>query len=269
MTRVIALPPPVVPLLDDLVDGLRSLSPAVVGAWVFGSVALGAWDERTSDIDVIVLTDGPLNHCHVGQIAALHGRLSRDHVLGPRLEVQYLTTAALRGEAVEPYPIQAEGRFAAAGQGDLNATTRWVLREHGITLLGPPVGDLPIAVTWDDVLAAMRYNLADYWPPYATPAALPFLIDDTGIVWTVATLCRILATVEDGVIVDKGAAVAGWLDRVPQRWTRLLGEVRWLQGTAPGQTVYATAMDRAIDVQAFVRWVQGYGLAALDRQAND
>lgn len=267
MTGVPALPESTVPLLEDLVAGLRPLSPAVVGAWVFGSVALGAWDERTSDIDVIVLTGGPLSAEQVAQLAALHGRLFQDHDLAPRLEVQYLSAAAVRGEPVEPYPTHAEGRFQASGRGNLNATTRWVLRERGITLFGPPASDLPVAVTWDHVLAAMRYNLADYWPPYATPAALPFLRDDGPVVWTVATLCRILSTIEDGVIVDKRGAVRAWLGRVPEWWVHLLGEVHRLQVRSVEPMRYATVDDRARDVQSFVLWSQERGMAALQSRS--
>ena len=263
------LPASIAPLLGDLVAGLSPLRPPVAGAWVSGSVSLGEFHDRTSDIDVIVVTDGPLSAGEVGQVAELHARLGQDHPLARRLEVQYLTLEALGGEPASPYPIADHGQFQPAGRGDLNATTRWLLREHGITLFGPPAADLPIVVSWDDVLGMMRYNLAVYWAGSVRPAALPVLADDMEVVWTVATLCRILTTVEDGTIVDKGAAVRSWSDRAPQRWSRLLGEVRRLQERTPGPGRYATAEQRARDVQAFVIWARGRGLAVLDRRASD
>ena len=260
-------PDVIVPLLRDLADGLRSLSPPVLGAWVTGSVSLGAFDDRASDIDVIVVTDGDLSTDQVDRVAALHSRLERDHILARRLEVQYLPTEALRGEPARPYPVADHGQFVAAGRGDLNATLRWLFREHGITLFGPPAGELPIVVSWDDVLAAMRYNLTIYWDWSATGTPSPALTDDEEVFYAVATLCRILSTVEDGRIVSKGAAVEAWSDRVSDRWLQLLGEARRLQGGPAEPGGYANVDERAREVQVFVGWARQRGLAGLDRRS--
>ncbi len=259
------LPESVKPLLADLVSGLRRVLPEITGAWVYGSIALGAFDERTSDIDLVVVSSERLTDDRIDQLVILHGDLPRRHVLAPRLEAQYLTLDELR-EAVPTigYPVYHEGRFERAGRGDLNATTRWVLRQHGITLLGPPAAELPLDVSWDDVRAAMRYNLTGYWPGYATDQALPTLLADVLVVWTVATLCRILSAVADDEIVSKPAAVVEWLARVPDRWSRLLREVQRIQGTVDLPPGYASPLDRAGDVQGFVVWAREYGLALLN-----
>lgn len=252
MTGPAVLPAAIVPLLRDLADGLRSVSPPVQGVWVTGSVSLGAFDDRRSDIDVIVVTDAELSGEHIGQVAALHGRLERDHALARRLEVQYLPVEVLRGGTVRPYPVADHGLFIPAGRGDLDATLRWLLREHGITLFGPPAGDLPIVVSWDDVLSAMRTNLTVEWDWSATQAPLLVLAEDEEVFYAVATLCRILSTVEDGTIVGKQAAVEAWSLRVPPHWSRLLDEARRLRDGAAGPDPFATTEERARDVRAFV-----------------
>ena len=257
------LPAAIVPLLNDLTDGLRSLSPSVLGAWVTGSVSLGAFDARRSDVDVIVVADRPLSPERVGQVAALHARVERDHALARQLEVQYLPMEALRGGPVQPYPVADHGEFIPAGQGDLDATLRWLLREHGITLFGPPASALPIVVLWDDVLATMRSNLTVEWDWSATRAPLPVLAEDEEVFYAVATLCRILSTVEDGTVVSKQAAVEAWSDRVPPRWSRLLGEARRLRDGLAGAGSYAKAGERAHEVQAFVGWARRRGLHGL------
>ncbi len=260
-------PDVIVPLLRDLADGLRPLCPPVLGAWVTGSVSLGAFDVRRSDIDVIVVTDGDLSTDQVDRIAALHSQLERDHILARRLEVQYLPTEALRDEPARPYPVADHGQFQPVGRGDLDATLRWLLRERGITLFGPTVGELPIVVSWDDVLAAMRSNLTVEWDWSATRAPLPVLAEDEEVFYAVATLCRILSTVEDGRIVSKGAAVEAWSDRVSDSWLQLLGEARRLQGGPAEPGGYANVDERAREVQAFVGWARQRGLAGLDRRS--
>ncbi len=260
------VPESLVPLLTDLVHGLSRVTPDVMGVWVYGSVALGAFDERSSDIDLIVATNARLSDEQVDRLATLHEHLASRYTLGSRLEVQYLTLPVLRGTApAADYPVYREGDLVMTGRGDLNATTRWVLREHGIPLLGPPAADLPLDVTWDEVRSAMRFNLSSYWPAYATSAAALPLREDTPVVWTVVTLCRILSTVIDGVIIAKPAAVEIWAERVPDRWAQLLWEVRLLQGHADGSSSYATPRERSRDVQGFVVWACAAGLAVLDR----
>ena len=259
-------PAVIVPLLRDLADGLRPLSPPVLGGWVTGSVSLGAFDVRRSDIDVIVVTNGDLSADQVDRIATLHSRLERDHILARRLEVQYLPTEALRGEPARPYPVADHGQFQPVGRGDLDATLRWLLRERGITLFGPTVGELPIVVSWDDVLAAMRANLTVEWDWSATEAS-PVLAEDEEVFYAVATLCRILSTVEDGRIVSKGAAVEAWSDRVSDRWSQLLVAVRRLRGGPAEPGGYANVDERAREVQAFVGWARRRGLDGLDRRS--
>ena len=259
------LPESVVPLLTDLLDGMSRVIPEMIGVWVYGSVALGAFDVRTSDIDLIVATDAHLSDDRIDRLSILHEDLAGRHTLGSRLDVQYLMMPELCGTVqANGYPVYREGSFLRSGRGDLNATTRWVLWEHGVSLLGPSPGELRLDVTWNDVRAAMRSNLTEYWPAYAMPAALPPLHEDAPVVWTVATLCRILSTVIDGVIVPKPAAVEIWSERVPDRWSTLLYEVRRMQAHANDLPGYASPLDRARDVQGFVVWACGHGLAVLE-----
>ena len=260
------LPESVAPLLTDLIDGLSGIIPGVIGVWAYGSIALGAFDARRSDIDLIVATDAHLSDDQADRLATLHDVLAGRYILGCRLDVQYLTMPELDGTVqAASYPVYREGSLVRSGRGDLNATTRWVLRKHGVTLLGLPAVDLPLDVAWADVRAAMRSNLTDYWPAYATPAALLPLHEDTPVVWTVATLCRILSTVVDGVINSKPAAVEIWVERAPDRWSTLLCDVRRMQRHANDLPGYASPLDRAREVQRFVVWACTAGLAALDR----
>jgi hypothetical protein len=102
--------------------------------------------------------------------------------------------------------------------------TRWILREHGITLTGPePRSFMPPVPT--DLLRA------------EAAASLPTLLDDLAtwvdidtLAWgqryAVATACRILYTLDTGEVASKRGALEWALRTVEPRWRRLLGQVR-------------------------------------------
>lgn len=261
MTR--ALPALIVPVLAALTDGVRSIDGSWLGAWVYGSVALGAWDPVASDIDVIVVASGALGQEDIDRLATLHEQLAREQAMAGRLEVQYLTVGHLDRDDSAGYPCWRDSALHRQSRGDLNATTRWVLREHGIALFGPPAAMLPPTVTWDDVLAAMRANLTRYWPAWLSAEGRIALRDDAAVVFAVTTLCRILTTVGRDAIVTKPAALAEWAGRVPAEWEPLLAETRRLLDRSAGEAGYPDADRRAEAVQRFIRWATASGLATL------
>ncbi|HEV2529376.1 MAG TPA: aminoglycoside adenylyltransferase domain-containing protein [Thermomicrobiales bacterium] len=262
-----AVPPDVAALLDDLATGLGGLPMEPVGAYVFGSlVLLDGFDPPTSDIDVVVALPTAPDAAQVNAIRDLHKGLARRHQLARRLDVGYVTLRALRGDGDEaiPRPTFRDALYRPDGGADLNAVTRWVVRERGIRLLGPPPAALGLPVTWDDVLGAMRYNLADYWAPWQSVLALPRLLRQEELVWTVATLCRILVTVRDGEIVTKRAAVDRLRTNAPDQWHPLLESVAAIQRGHTEPLGPLARLGRARTARRFVRWSRQTGLTALD-----
>jgi hypothetical protein len=102
--------------------------------------------------------------------------------------------------------------------------TRWILREHGLTLTGPlPRSFMPVVPA--DLL---RREAA---------ALLPILLGDLvtwididTIAWgqryAVVTVCRILYTLDTGEVASKPAALEWALRTVDPRWRPLLAQVR-------------------------------------------
>ncbi len=102
--------------------------------------------------------------------------------------------------------------------------TRWVLREHGITLTGPaPRLFMPVVPA--DLL---RHEAA---------ASLPTLLDDLAtwinidtLAWgqryAVVTACRILYTLETAEVASKYGALEWALRTLARHWQPLLAQVR-------------------------------------------
>jgi predicted nucleotidyltransferase len=264
VTVPLPLPDALVPVMGDFVAGLRSSSLPVLGAWVFGSVALGAFDPATSDVDITVVINRHLRPGEVAEVAALHAWLAARHTLGARLDAQYLTLPELRGEVSRvPGPLFRDGTFRPAGGGDLNAVTRWLLAHRGLTLLGPEPDALAIPVTWDDVREAMRFNLEVYWAGAGSYRSLPGLLSDEAVRWTVGTLCRIVVTLREDRIVSKAEGVAAVRSSAPGRWGPLLDETARLFGAPVPGARRPSRVRRAWDARAFAGWARREGLALL------
>ncbi len=53
-----SIPPSIQPLIDAYLRALEPLRGHFYGIYIYGSIALGAFEEAVSDIDVIALTQG-------------------------------------------------------------------------------------------------------------------------------------------------------------------------------------------------------------------
>ena len=259
-----SIPPPIQSLITAYFDAIEPLRSHLYGIYIFGSIALGAFEELESDIDLVVLTLEEWTASECTQLKALHARLKRSQQLGKRLEVLYLPLSYLGklNTEIAPYPHFHSEKFYTAGYGDLNYVTWWVLKTKGIRLLGPECSALPFDVTWQDVLETMRDNLDVYWPRHANRPYL-FLLDGW-IVIAVATLCRMLSTIEEASIVTKSMALERWRGRLPARWRSLIDEAWRIRHHLNTPSLYSSRIKRMREVLAFIEYVRERGGKGLE-----
>jgi hypothetical protein len=109
---------------------------------------------------------------------------------------------------------------------------RYILREHGVVLAGPPLSTLIDPVSPDDLRRAV-VELVRGW--YA------LMLDDPEHIerlrfggyqeYTVLTMCRILYTLEVGDVVTKPAAARWALQGPGKPWASLIQEaIDWRNG---------------------------------------
>ena len=255
----VLLPSPIQPLIDAYLHTLEPLRGHFYGVYIYGSIALGAFEEAMSDIDVIVLTQGEWSALELRQLAALHEQLIREQPWGKRLEVLYVPVNDLGkdGREIAPYPCVHDGQFLSAGQVDVNGVTWWVLKHKGICLLGVERDALPFDYTWQQVLDTMRFNLDVY---FAGKLKQPSVYLHTGMVeFSVSNLCRILTTIEDGEIVSKSASLEIWRTRLPERWWKLLDEAWRIRHQSTQPSLYRLPWLRMRETLAFIRYVRERG----------
>jgi hypothetical protein len=223
-----------------------------VGAYLTGSLALGCFDPKTSDVDVLVVTETPVSDQEFDRLKALHERIPPESDgTRPEYEVYYIDRATIRRCQPGQRHMKAEpgyGLFRAEHRRGW-VIERWTVREHGITLAGPEPKDLIELVTVDELrvaaLAELQTRLAN-WETGVWPLSDLGLRGSQG--FEIETACRVLLTAERGVIASKPDALTWARGVLPERWHALLD---FAKRHRKDRTLDFSRVDEVLD---FLRW---------------
>ncbi|HTI14253.1 MAG TPA: hypothetical protein VL461_06745 [Dictyobacter sp.] len=264
-----AIPTSIQPLLDAYLQALTSLRTHFYGIYLSGSIALGAFEDLESDIDIIALTQNEWSSIELHQLKTLHEQLLKSYPFGQRLEIFYIPFRYLgtldtdkKDNVIDPYPTFYDGIFSPAGSGSLNAVTWWIIKHQGIRLLGSERTELPLEVSWTDVLTTMRFNLDVY---YAQKIKRPYTyLSDTAVEFAVSNMCRILTTIEEEGIIAKSESLTRWKARLPARWQILLNEAWRIRHHLAQPPLYQHPIQRMHETLAFIHYGRERGHKSLD-----
>jgi predicted nucleotidyltransferase len=151
-------------VLRDLVASVQDvLNHNFVGAYLQGSFAVGDFDAH-SDCDFIVVTDKELTSDEVAALQRVHERIyNLDIVWAQHLEGSYFPKSVLRHYARSGGPLWYldHGSTSLIRHNHCNTVlVRWVVREKGIVLKGPPpetlVEPIPVEVLRREIMAVIR-----------------------------------------------------------------------------------------------------------------
>jgi hypothetical protein len=145
----------VISQLADRLGGLRWVLDLLVG----GSVATGDYVPGVSDLDLVAVTDGPVNAARLEMLSDLHQELDDVLARGLSLGCAYVDEERL---------LQPEARHPTWTHGSLvhrtlSGVTRAELVRYGFAVLGRPPRSLLPEMTDDDVRDAARAELGGYW----------------------------------------------------------------------------------------------------------
>ncbi|MBN1584612.1 MAG: DUF4111 domain-containing protein [Anaerolineae bacterium] len=239
-------------ILDALVAEIEhTLQDNLVGIYLRGSLATGDVLE-TSDVDILVATERPINDHEFTELKALHSRIaSLPNAYANRIEIAYIDRAALRRfRSGLRHPTLGQGETLAWSEHHNNwILERWTLREFGMALHGPDPKTLIDPIPTEDLVGAVRHRLDD-WVEWANDVDDPdWQLPRSHKAYVVETMCRALYTLTCGTLPGKVQAVAWALETLPEPWLTL---VKCSQVWRTDDTV-----DLAINpqVRQFVLWV--------------
>ncbi|HZG88739.1 MAG TPA: aminoglycoside adenylyltransferase domain-containing protein [Pseudonocardia sp.] len=235
-----ALPPPVARSVTGyrrLAD--RLLPGRVTGLYVVGSVALGAYRPARSDIDLVVVLDGPprpddlgrLRRLHLGSAAATAARSVRRgrSPLRGTCNAVFVHAADLTVPVTRIVPVAAavgERVTPGAAGSDVSPVAWTVLADRGVVVRGPHPGTLGLDPEPHRLRAWNLDNLESYWRPLArhyAADALPLRLRPRwSTAWAVLGPPRLHRTVATGEVVSKEAAGQYALDVLDPRWRPLV-----------------------------------------------
>jgi hypothetical protein len=127
--------------------------------WVAGSLATGDHIPGVSDLDLVALTDGPVDDVRVSTLTGLHQELDAHEAAGADLGCVYVEEARLAPLEAE-HPTWTHGRLVDR---ILSGVTRAELARDGYAALGRPPAEVVPPVTDDDVRRAALAEITGYW----------------------------------------------------------------------------------------------------------
>ena len=207
--------------LSRLLSDVKSvLGKSFIGFYLHGSLACGDFNPHTSDIDFLIVTGGSVPVEILSALKDMHARLFASGLAWTqKLEGAYIPRDELRhhNPANAPVPwLGVDRHFALERLGSDWVIQRWILREKGIVVAGPPLKSMINPVSPDDLREAVGGSLREWWsPPFPSPERFE---SSEYRAYAVLTMCRSLYVLEFGRIASKPEAA---------RWAQsLLGEPR-------------------------------------------
>jgi len=218
-----------------------------VGLYLYGSLSLGDFTPDSSDVDFLIVTRAALPPATQEALAALHARLAVSaQPYARKLEGWYFPLATLRHDdpGARVPTIGADWPFGLGEPGPVWIIERWIVRERGVTVAGPPPEILIDPVSPEMLRGAVRALLRDFWRPQLDG---PEWLRPRGYqAFAILTMCRALHTLADGTVVSKPAAAAWATRHLDPRWAPLIDRaLAWRHDERPADMG---------EMLAFVRW---------------
>jgi Domain of unknown function (DUF4111) len=251
------VPQPVLLVLNEYTSLVNEALPSLLaGLYLHGSLALGAFNPRLSDIDFITITSRRCTPSDIDTLRAVHHTLAQRYPHA-QLEGSYLQwhDVGRFEDTMPPHPYIHDGILHPSGYHDINAITWWILKHRGIAVVGPTPDQLDIHVDWDDLLAKMHHNLNTYWARFTTnPRRMAWLLTDYGIQWAVLGVLRQFYTFREHAITSKEGAGMYGLVHTPRQWHQLIQEAINIRAGASAWPCWLRIV-RAIAARAFLQLI--------------
>jgi len=235
-------------LLQKLLFQIRAiLEEKFVGLYIGGSLSSNSFDPETSDIDCYIVTIGILPKQLIQKIEELHQEFYLSNLaFSSKIEASYVPQEDLLNfnpKATRPY--FNEGYFCFGQYGSNYLIELKVLRENGITLVGPDIKNLIKEISAQNLRLAIQNNLQEYWKNTLKDFS-KFGRSDYQV-FAILTLCRTLYSLETGKIASKKEAARWAIQKLEANWKSLIEQAcAW----KPGQEI-----DKLDETKRFVSYV--------------
>jgi hypothetical protein len=206
----------------------------IVGFYLVGSTALGAYRPGRSDIDFVAVLDGGTSGDLLRRLRALHVVSAASSASVALVRGRSPLSGTLNGvfvdgddlsapvSAIAPVAAHVGTEFERGRAGDLFPVDWKVLAEQGIAVRGPEPGALGLDPEPEQLVAWNLRNLDEYWRPWARRTR--HVRSRWATAWGMLGPPRLHCTIATGDIVSKEAAGEYARDVFGARWHPLLDD---------------------------------------------
>jgi hypothetical protein len=218
--------------VNQMLAALRARIQAILGSqfsgmYLSGSLALGDFDLRRSDIDFLVVTDSAIDTPRFERLQQMHAEFAASgSPWADRIEAIYARASALRDDTPGASPCPQLEKGTPLFRAPLDSGWvfhRLTLRDHSLVIAGPDPRPL-IGTVHPQAIRAAAAEVAGTWKAAAAedPSWLPWLRLREAQAFVVLTLCRLLYSLATGSVASKPGAGEWAQQELAAPWTSLI-----------------------------------------------
>lgn len=220
-----------------------------LGLYLHGSLAMGDFNLKKSDIDFAVVTKQEISEEKLEALKMMHEAIRVSHLdLADRIEGPYIFQEALQkfdpNKAEHPW-LSINGPLKKEKLDSDWLIQLYILREYGITVAGPDIKTLVDPIEPVDLKRAQLAVLHEWWLPQLEDHAK--LQSSEYQSYAILTMCRALYTLRYGSIVSKLKAAEWAQGALGEPWA---GLIRQALGWEKGKSL--DKLDQTLD---FIRFI--------------
>ena len=142
---------------------------SIIGIYIFGSLAYGGFDEKSSDIDLQVITKASLNEEEMENIKNIHKEIIEiNKIWGNRLEVSYTPLFMFKEKDIPviPRPYYNGNFYEKAGYGNEWLINNYLILNYGQKIYGEDFYTLlNYEINIDDIKKSCVKDFYKEWNP--------------------------------------------------------------------------------------------------------
>ncbi len=251
------VPEAIQPILQNFISLINQQCPGLMKAFYLeGSIALGGFNECFSDIDFVAIFERRVTQAEIDRLRHIHHVVEKTHPQW-KMSGSYLPWDDLSdsGNEIKPVLYFHDGVLRLDGHFEFDSVEGWILKNHGVLLLGPDPQKLPFAVDWYLLIRAMRENLNSYWASWTRrPNRIIIMLSDWGIQWAVLGVLRQFYSFRENTITTKVKAGEYALLCLPGCWHQLILEAIGIRN-GQHRSRYRSRMMRTVEAIKFLKFI--------------
>lgn len=250
-------------VLKEYFDLFESKLPNLLeGYYVYGSVALGAFNYGLSDIDFIAVVKREVTEIDINILKEIHINIKYKF---PETDLMglYVMKNDLKAqhENKKTCPCFIDGVYKGLEKFEKNSIDAYQLKKYGRTIKGQAIENFDYTVNWDILIYNMRDNINTYWVnwkddrrKFPSIKYISLFVSLEMIEWGVLGVSRLYYTFKEKDMTSKVGAGEYALQAVPKRWHKIINEAMRLR-KGNKKSYYKSVFERRKDALAYIEFI--------------